>query len=551
LSFSRFFSCPVTPLALNSQPLSSQQTETAMPISRITADNMAETAQALNAVINARSEWLFVRDKNQRHTNLLRGEMEIKSEHGKLFLSYFSDTGVEIWRVTGWECDGERFFLEASRRMGAEKAKLEFIPRTSSETLAATVDEARRERCFTLAELICARWANARIERVGLSQGVRKGVAGRYARIILKLQTERVAVTSDVTEDETQDVDSFLASALLWFKERREKPRGKEANKLWLIANKEHAESLVRRAACLRSDIHRAISIYEIGDERQTLSLVQKRQLDDLWTKLPERIARPSSNVISDTARSIIALAPEAIDVVRSRHGETLRYHGLPFCRIRRAMKRERVWFGVEAEKRMELGPQTLSDFDKLFSELISKRRADAEDKRHDFYRLASEAWLESILRRDITRLDPGLIIAPLHAQFRAAPSNQTSGSRPVDLLALRRDGRLGVIELKTAEDRELIFQGIDYWRQVELHRRAGNIAKAKLFEDREILDQPPLVYLVAPTLSFHRSFSKLAQMISPEIEVYRFDLNEDWRVKVRVMRRMKLNAEVGMRNAE
>jgi len=46
----------------------------------------------------------------------------------------------------------------------------------------------------------------------------------------------------------------------------------------------------------------------------------------------------------------------------------------------------------------------------------------------------------------------------------------------------------------------------------------------------------------VAPTLRVHPSFQTLAGCISTEIEIYRFDLNEDWRSGVRVMRRMRVN---------
>jgi hypothetical protein len=59
-----------------------------------------------------------------------------------------------------------------------------------------------------------------------------------------------------------------------------------------------------------------------------------------------------------------------------------------------------------------------------------------------------------------------------------------------------------------------------------------------RLFGDAEIADEPPLVYLVAPLLRFDRSFGALARAVTPEIEMYRFDLNEDWRAGVRVARR-------------
>jgi hypothetical protein len=186
------------------------------------------------------------------------------------------------------------------------------------------------------------------------------------------------------------------------------------------------------------------------------------------------------------------------------------------------------------------LGEENWPQLAKLLDELARHRRADAADTRHAFYRAAPEAWLESILRRDITRLDPGLVVSPLHAQFRAP--HERGGARPVDLLALRRDGRLVVIELKVSEDAALPLQGADYWRRVEAHRRGGGLARARLFGDLEIADEPPLVYLVAPLFRFHRAFRTLARMVAPDIETYRFRINEDWRAGVRTMRRARVN---------
>jgi hypothetical protein len=186
------------------------------------------------------------------------------------------------------------------------------------------------------------------------------------------------------------------------------------------------------------------------------------------------------------------------------------------------------------------LDETTDNEWRNLLTELLEHRTAKASDRHDALYRNAAEAWLESLLRRDITRLDPGLIIAPLHAQFRTARGG-VLGVRPIDLLALRQDGRLVVIELKVAEAREHVLQGVDYWQRVEAHRRRGHIARAKLFGDRKISNESPLVYLVAPTLRVHPAFNVLARAIDPDIEIYRFDINEDWRAGVRVMRRMRV----------
>ncbi|MEP7037058.1 MAG: hypothetical protein ABI891_01840, partial [Acidobacteriota bacterium] len=106
-----------------------------------------------------------------------------------------------------------------------------------------------------------------------------------------------------------------------------------------------------------------------------------------------------------------------------------------------------------------------------------------------------------------------------------------------IDLLALRKDGRLIIIELKVAPDREMIFQAVDYWRKIELSRRKGNLQDIKLFGDLKIADAPTIVYLVAPTLSFHRDFKFFAKTVSPEIEIFRFNLNENWRENLQIMK--------------
>ena len=83
-----------------------------------------------------------------------------------------------------------------------------------------------------------------------------------------------------------------------------------------------------------------------------------------------------------------------------------------------------------------------------------------------------------------------------------------------------------------------MVLQAADYWRKIELQRRRGVLAKARLFGDREILDEPALVYCVAPALSFHRDFEYFARKLAPEVELWRFELHEDWRREVKVIGR-------------
>jgi hypothetical protein len=177
------------------------------------------------------------------------------------------------------------------------------------------------------------------------------------------------------------------------------------------------------------------------------------------------------------------------------------------------------------------LTDETRSQLDELIADLETYRNSATPNVRHEFYRVAPEAWLESILRRNIKLLDANLILSPIYNQFRAAADK-------IDLLAIRRDGRLVIIELKTSPDREMVFQAADYWRKIELQRRRGDLAQMRAFGDMEILDKPALVYAVAPALSFHRDFGYFAAALREEIGFWRFELREDWRSNIKVLTR-------------
>ena len=308
-----------------------------------------------------------------------------------------------------------------------------------------------------------------------------------------------------------------------------------------MIVESDLVKPTIQRIALLRPGLRELIAVFEVDKQLSELEKVDVPLREELWKRRLARFPPVPQTDSSEVTKRLIALAPEAIDVVHARHGETLRYFGLPFARVRRVMESERVWFGVEGSRRRMLDEKTERECTNLLADLMEHRSANSSDHHNALYRNAGEAWLESLLRRDITRLDPGLLIAPLHAQFRIARGGAAT-VRPVDLLALRHDGRLAVIELKVSESREHVLQGADYWQRVEAHRRRGHIARAKLFGDRKISNEPPLIYLVAPTLRVHPAFNTLARAIAPDIEIYRFDINEDWRSGVRVMRRTRVN---------
>lgn len=494
----------------------------------------------ISGLFQQHAEWFCTAGHGETYA-LRREEMDISIAHERLVLSCWTEQGSRSWRILGWQWNGQMLLLQASRRMGAELPLIELVPRASAAAVAATIRTAREHRCHKLAQLTCALRPETRIERCALSPGTRPGQPGRYARIILHRKQTRIAVTGPVASSHPASVDAFLSATLLWFKRTEDRIKPPYMQQLWLVVPDALLKPLLYRVALLREGLRNTIRVFGLDDDLTTLREAEPLERHELWRKRLKQFPPVPAAEISAQTSAIIASAPEAIDVVHARHGETLRYFGLPFARVRSVLGTERVWFGLDGARRRLLDETTFSDWQSLLHNLREHRSASAVDRHHAFYRSAAEAWLESLLRRDITKLDPGLIIAPLHAQFRTARGGKL-GIRPIDLLALRQDGRLVVIELKVYEDREHVLQGTDYWRRVEAHRRRGHIERAKLFGDLRIRDESPLVYLVAPTLRVHPSFTTLARCIDGDIEIYRFDINEDWRSGVRVMRRMRVN---------
>ena len=573
------------------------------------APDISHDADALRELSRTHTDW-FISIDGRAPWSVNNDDFEFSAAHGRLIFSCWTETGSSTWHVRSWNWTGEKLALQASRRMGAELAALELIPHASAKAIVAGIAAARQERCERLAQLVAEGLGvgdrvlgvgesgfhlgdgtdritvgrkikhtdhkmseapkggyfkrsslhptpntlspsdtlspSVKIERATLSRGMRRDQPGRYARIILRKLHERIAVTGIVAESDVRNVDSLFSSTLLWFQRLLASPKRPAIQRLVLVVERPILEGARQRHVLLRDSLRRRIELVMVDEHWREISSLPQFERRQLWRKRLTRFPPVNEAEGSDRAGEIVARAREAIDVVASRHGQTLRYHGLPFARVRCVLNQDRTWFGIEGSRRRSLDDYHTRDWLKLLRDLGEYRNADCRDRRHWLYRASGEAWLESILRRDITKLDPGLIIAPLHAQFRTSHGGAVGfqgGARPIDLLALRHDGRLVVIELKVFEDREHVFQGVDYWRRVEAHRRRGHISSAKLFGDRDITDESPLVYLVAPTLHFHPSFRTLAQTIAPDIEVYRFDINEDWRSGVRVVRRERVNA--------
>ena len=217
------------------------------------------------------------------------------------------------------------------------------------------------------------------------------------------------------------------------------------------------------------------------------------------------------------------------------------RWRGLEFARARMGAEavtfrsRQEIAFGVGAEERV------LEDRNwPLFAQLLTALRNTRHPcgPRHDrLFRMHPERWLESRVRADVSVIDERLEPESVYSQV---PAFSAADRAMIDVLTLTREARLAVVELKADQDIHLPMQGLDYWSRVKWHHGRGEFLRFGYFGGRELSEEAPLLFLVAPALHVHPATDVILRYISPEIEWAFVGIDERWREGVKVVFRKR-----------
>src|SRR5436190_690138 len=185
----------------------------------VSPTSIAHAERELRELISAQPQW-FMSEDGRAPVEVNAAEIDFTMAHGRLIFSSWTERGSRAWRITSWNWAGEKLVLQASRRMGAETTTIELVPRASAKATIAGIAAARQVRCERLAALVASTSVGdstaedhrmnsmppAKIERATVSPGMRRDQPGRYARIILRLPRERVAVTGTVAQSDARNV---------------------------------------------------------------------------------------------------------------------------------------------------------------------------------------------------------------------------------------------------------------------------------------------------------------------------------------------------------
>jgi hypothetical protein len=318
-------------------------------------------------------------------------------------------------------------------------------------------------------------------------------------------------------------VDDMLTFGLLWLENARTRAKIAHVNGLRLFLPEGTGKLVAHRAGTLAASTK--IEFYELNAALGRARRVDAKELGNVVTWLTPR--REVEGILTEAAPEVDAvqkLAPEAItaSVLPGTREVALRFRGADFARWQNAT----LFFGL-GDHRQPLTFENQHKLQDLIRQLGTYRHPAAHDIAHVLYRMQPERWLEAQVFADPARVDARLDPRFLYTQV---PAFSAGDRGVVDLLGVTRDGRLAILELKANEDNHLVLQAADYWLRVRWHQQQDDIRRYGYFPGVVIRPEPPLLFLVAPAIRFHPATSVILRHLSPEIEVARFGLAENWR---------------------
>ena len=471
-----------------------------------------------------------VREDGQWLADLSGLHCEFRQEGNHSLVHLWSDQKSLTRRIVRIKEKTERHLLLDIQRFGRKApGSLEFV-RTDSQRSAGRVS--REQFRSSLQRILVESFPDATFESLTAAPDLEHSLSGSYVRGRMQEGSCEWALLAVAPGENAATIDGMLAFGILWLDWLRNRGGKRPIVGLRIFLPQGENRSICSRISAL--SVAARAEIFELSETDGRMRRLDSADTGNLDSWL----------VFQNESESTLAQAGEAIGRIHalahpdSRAIEThvppgtnevsFCFRGLPFAR----WTTEGLFFGP-GDSREPLTQSTQPKLERLIRSLELRRNALAERKSHLLYRAAPERWLETVVREDPSKLDAQLIPAHLYAQTPAL----AAGDRGVlDLLGVTNRGRLVVIELKASEDIQLPMQAADYWLRVRRHQQEGDFQKFGYFAGVELSSAPAALWLVAPGLQFHSTTDVLLKYLSPEIQVTRIGLNENWRRGLKVI---------------
>ena len=360
-----------------------------------------------------------------------------------------------------------------------------------------------------------------------------------YARGVLRRGQSALAVLGVAAAEPQPSVDASLTAGLLWLGAVRETTRP-WMDGLLLVAPARRSSMIRSRLAWLAPCTGR-IRLFELDEREASLVEMDVHDGGNIQTRLTHRSDDDAVQVrFSEPISRIRSLLPDCELHSPSAAELVFRYRGLEFARSRvvtgNGFRREiETTFGIGPED-TPLSDDTEGQLATLVERVRGARQA-VPCARDPLWRLAPERWLESLVVRDVSAIDPRLDPRFVYSQV---PAFSAGDRAMIDVLSCTLDGRLAVLELKASEDLQLPLQGLDYWTRVRWHNERGEFQRFGYFAGREVSKASPLLFLVTPALHLHPQTETLLKYVAPDVEWEVVGVDERWRERLAVVFRKR-----------
>jgi hypothetical protein len=471
---------------------------------------------------------LEIRENSGRVTPLTPLSWEVRGASEKPLLHLWAENYNVTRRVVAITDQSDDRVALAVETFGKTQPQRMDLVRIAFQRSAKRIS--REGFCDQLRRILAEQFPDERVEKLSIASDLEHTLSRIYARGVSAKGPVRSAFLA-VPQGETQDaIESSLTYALLWLQHERASGRKTQISFLRLIVPEKTAALLTDRLAALHPQL--AVQLYEFTSSTEEITRVDPSANGNINTWLvPRREIELLKSRANEALNPVVAVCPHAITMhaVPPEQIVVLRFRGLTFAH----WKDGQVYFGIGAKSE----PLCAASENKLKHLLtrLNDVRTPLGSIRQPLYRVQAERWMQMLVASDVSRVDIHLDPSHLYEQVFAHSGGQHG---VLDLLAVTRTKRLAILELKATENPDLPLQAAAYWSRVRRHQAHGDFARYGYFPGIELQPAPPLVYLIAPTLRFHPTTATILSYLTPEIEVVRVGISEDWRRGLRVTTR-------------
>ena len=465
----------------------------------------------------------------------------ISGEHQKTLLHIWSAERNIVRRVLDAEPTSGKLRLYVQKLGHSQPSKLE-ICRDRDGRAASVRRAARTSYQARLQRALVRHLPGFTVGKLSNAMDLERSFGPVYARGLVRRGRTAFAVLG-VNQQETQSsIDAALTFGILWLDAcRRSQDPRLLVEGLKLFVPKGTSALTRERLAHLHSGAAKW-ELHEFDERADVVEVMDCADRGNFATHLVHCADEAAALArFEDSIHQVLALLPECEVAVLSPAEIAFRWHGLEFARARLAQLQnsfrnaQELVFGIGAEERV-LDQQNEPRWRDLITRLRTTRHT-LGSRFQPLWRLHPERWLESLVLRDVSAVDQRLDSSHHYCQV---PAFFASDRAMLDVLAVTREGRLAVLELKADEDIHLPLQGLDYWSRVQWHHARGEFASAGYFAGCELSLADPLLFLVAPTLHIHPATDTLLHYLHPGIHWTLVGIDERWRDGVRVIFRKR-----------